>query len=582
MQDSKTTKYCSVLALYGKGVVRGFAIGQAMVIGGAKVDIAHYRIPEEEIEKECQRLEYACLQVHRELQDILKQLPQDAPKEIAPLLTVHSLLLQDPMLLDETKAIIKERQYNAEWALKTQETLIAEKFSQMSDEYLSERISDIQQVVHRVILFLTNKSSTINPELFDEIRHPILVARDISPADMIRLKDHDFSAFLTALGGATSHTAIVARSMNIPAVVGMGEVQSLISDRDVLIVDGQKGLVIVNPTEEILALYRHKKEAYDLQRRGLMAQKGAAITLDHQPIHLYANIEEPKEVDFAIEMGAEGIGLFRTEFLFMGRSELPSEDEQFEAYRYVLERMGPERSVTIRTLDLGQDKNLDKSVSDDSDANALGMRAIRYCLARPEMFTKQLRALYRASVYGNLRVMFPMISHITEVHAIVALLKEVRVRLQDEGVAFKKFQIGAMVEVPAIALAINSFLKQLDFGSIGTNDLIQYTMAIDRCDSQLASLYDPLHPGVLKLMWQTILAGERFSKPISVCGEMAGDPKYTKLLLGMGLKHFSMHANSFPEVRAIIQQSHTQHIRDIISNPLHDGEFIDLVQLGIA
>lgn len=570
----------STLILFGKGVVRGFAIGRAIVMADEHTEVTHYHIDESEVEAECLRLEQACQQVHDEFQSLLQEIPPDAPKEIAPLLKVHSLLLQDPLLLDASKQIIIQRRYNAPWALRTQEFIIREKFASIADDYMRERIADVQQVVQRILNALNQGGRALNMKL-ELTKGNILVAHDIAPADMLPCRELGFSAFLTTVGGATSHTAIVARSMDIPAVVGIPDLHHLVHQQDLLIVDGEQGVLIINPTEAILTHYQHKQAQYHHQRQLIMSSKGVAKTLDNHKIALYANIEYPEEVDQALEMGAEGIGLFRSEFLFMGRDKLPSEQEQYEAYRYVLEKMGNDRPVTIRTLDLGQDKLLDDQRDGADSHTALGLRAIRYCLAHPELFLLQLKALYRAALHGQLKVMLPMISHIHELQAVEGLLKEARHQLVEAGCEFGLFELGAMVEVPATALAINSFLKRVAFASIGTNDLIQYTMAIDRGNSHLSNLYDPLHPGVLKLIWQTILAGQRFGKPVSVCGEMAGDTRYTRLLLGMGLRYFSMHPSSIPEVRQIIQQSHTETIHQLIVNDLHDSQFLDLEALGI-
>ncbi len=414
-----------------------------------------------------------------------------------------------------------------------------------------------------------------------DINSLIVVAHDISPADMLKLRGGRFAAFVTDLGGPTSHTAIVARSMNVPAVVGLGNVRSLVRDRDMMIVDGEKGLVYVNPTPEILQFYQQKQEAFVRERAELILSKDEpAITLDGKRIGLQANIELPHEVSQALEMGADGIGLFRSEFLFMGRQILPTEEEQFQAYAHVLRAM-PDKPVTIRTLDLGSDKTLDGEATVAVNP-ALGLRAVRYCLSRPDLFATQLRALLRASVHGRLRILIPMLSHMHELLAVREAIESAKKELDRAGMSYSdNIELGAMVEIPAIAIAIEPFLKSLDFVSIGTNDLIQYTLAIDRVDNEVSDLYDPLHPAVLRLISQTIQAGERAGKSVSICGEMAGDDRYTKLLLGLGLNEFSMHPQQLLDVKKLVRTSHTNALRSKIATALNRAESLDLNSLGI-
>jgi len=390
------------------------------------------------------------------------------------------------------------------------------------------------------------------------------------------LRGARFAAFVTDLGGATSHTAIVARSMNVPAVVGLGNIRSLVRDKDMLIVDGEAGLVIVNPSPLILYEYQQKQDAYIRERAELIIHKDEpAITLDGKKIKLEANIELPHEADEVMHLGADGIGLFRSEFLFMGRETLPDEEEQYEAYSYVLKTMQG-KPVTIRTLDIGSDKTLDGEATVAANP-ALGLRAIRYCLSRPEMFQTQLRALLRASVHGKLRILIPMLSHMHELHSVKQAIEFAKNQLAEEGHAYAdNIELGAMVEIPAIAIAIEPFLKHLDFVSIGTNDLIQYTLAIDRVDNEVSDLYDPMHPAVLRLISQTIQAGERAGKEVAVCGEMAGESRYTRLLLGLGLTEFSMHPQQLLDVKKIVRTSHTNALRSKIATALNHAEYIDL------
>jgi len=577
------TRQSTVFTLQGKGVVRGFAIGRAVVMGAATLEVSHYRIASEDVPAECARLDHALKIVYDMLQHTIDTLPADAPKELVPLLTVHSLLVSDPELAAQTKELIASRQYNAEWALSTQGQIVAEQFAVMDDDYIRERVADIHQVIERVIRILAGSGELMLPDMSSEmdINSLIVVAHDISPGDMLKLRGGRFAAFVTDLGGPTSHTAIVARSMNVPAVVGLGNVRSLVHDRDMLIVDGENGLVYVNPTLEILTFYQRKQEAFIQERAELILSKDEpAITLDGKRIRLEANIELPHEVSQALDMGADGIGLFRSEFLFMGRQILPTEEEQFEAYAHVLRAM-PDKPVTIRTLDLGSDKTLDGEATVAVNP-ALGLRAVRYCLSRPDLFATQLRALLRASVHGRLRILIPMLSHMHELHAVRDAIDSAKKELDAAGMQYSdNIELGAMVEIPAIAIAIEPFLKSLDFVSIGTNDLIQYTLAIDRVDNEVSDLYDPLHPAVLRLISQTIQAGERVGKSVAICGEMAGDARYTKLLLGLGLNEFSMHPQQLLDVKKLVRTSHTNALRTKIATALNRAESIDLNSLGI-
>lgn len=566
----------------GQSVVGGYAIGKAAVMGAAALEVPHYSIPANAIRAECERLERAIAKARADLLVLTQQLPSDAPREIAPLLEVHRLLLEDPLLSEKSNELIKERLYNAEWALTTQGQVLIAQFEQMEDAYLRERSADIRQVMERVLLILTGQSIQSNE--FALTTSPtdaglIVVARDISPADMLRLRKGRFAAFLTDLGGPTSHTAIVARSMNIPAVVGLEGLRRLVRDNDMLVVDGFKGVVIINPSEQVLQQYR-QLQAQHLQQREQLSQlrDTPAVTLDGIPVSLEANIELPHEAQDAYEAGADGIGLFRSEFLFMGRSDLPSEDEQYEAYSAVIKTMQG-RPVTIRTLDIGADKTLDGEQTVATNP-ALGLRAIRYCLANPTLFQTQLRALLRASQYGLVRILIPMISTMEEVHAVRFALDQAEQSLLADGVihAFQ-IELGAMVEVPAIAIAIEPFVKNLDFLSIGTNDLIQYVMAVDRTDAEVADLYDPTHPAVLRLISHTINQAQNYGKPVSVCGEMAGDVRLTRMLLGLGLKNFSMPATQIPTIKQEILSSHSAALRLKVASALNRADRIDLLKL---
>jgi len=571
---------CAMLCAHGQGVVKGYAIGRAAVMSAAALEVAHYLISPEDVAHECERLENAMNTARRELDALACTLPEDAPRELGPLLNVHSMLLGDPMLLQQTCELITERHYNAEWALTSQGQFLVEQFSLMDDEYLRERGADIRQVIERVLRVMAG-SPALLPSLTaaDPDDSLIVVARDISPADMLRLRGARFAAFLTDLGGPTSHTAIVARSMNVPAIVGLGHLRGLVRDGDILVADGFNGVVLVNPSPRVLHEYKARQAEYARERAELALLRDApAETLDGITIKLEANIELPEEAQAAMEAGADGIGLFRSEFLFMGRPDLPGEDEQFEAYASVVKTMQG-RPVTIRTLDLGSDKTLDGDVTVATNP-ALGLRAIRYCLANPEMFATQLRALLRASVYGHVRILIPMISHMHEVHATRLALESACRDLDARGATYaRNYSLGAMVEIPAIAIAIEPFVEALDFLSIGTNDLIQYTLAVDRGDTDVADLYDPMHPAVLRLIAHTINAGERAGKPVAVCGEIAGDSRVTRMLLGLGLTEFSMHPQQLLDVKKEVRQAHSNALRLKVASALNRAERIDLAAL---
>lgn len=581
VSDLEPPAFSSTLCLYGQGVVKGYAIGRAVVMSAAALEVAHYRVAPEDIAAESERLICAIAAARDDLVAMAASLPEDSPRELAALLNVHSMLLDDPMLISQVCSVIAERQYNAEWALTTQGQLLAEQFSMMEDEYLRERGADIRQVIERVLRVLSGSTNWL-PDLdtVDSEDSLIVVARDISPPDMMRLRGGRFGAFLTDLGGPTSHTAIVARSMNVPAVVGMGHVRNLVRDGDQLIVDGFNGVVLINPSEQILREYQSRQAAYRDERAELaMLRDAPAVTLDGITIRLEANIELPEEAVAALAAGADGIGLFRSEFLFMGRPSLPTEDEQYEAYSSVVRTMAG-RPVTIRTLDLGADKTLDGEVTVAANP-ALGLRAIRYCLANPDIFNTQLRALLRACVHGEIRILIPMISHMHEIVAVRQAIERACTDLDASGVPYaRNIQLGAMVEIPAMAIAIEPFAEQLDFLSIGTNDLIQYVLAIDRGDKDVSDLYDPMHPAVLRLIAHTINAGERVGKPVSVCGEMAGDARVTRMLLGLGLTGFSMHPQQILDVKKEIRQAHSNALRVKVASALNRAERIDLAALS--
>lgn len=534
--------------LHGIPVSRGIAIGRAHLLTPAALDVKHYLVPEEQVEAEVQRLQDAIAAVHHNLQELWTGLPKDAPTELGAFIDVHALILSDPMISEAPKGIIRSRHYNAEWALVTQIDELSAQFDEIEDAYLRERKYDIQQVAERVLKVLTGTALSVAPVFTDEDQPPpqmIVVAHDISPADMLAFRDRSFIGFVTDVGGQNSHTAIVARSLDIPAVVGMDQASRLVEQDDWLIVDGDAGVVICNPSQLVLEQYRARQITMAKARKRLLKlKKTPAITRDGTTITLLANIELPDDCPAALEAGANGVGLFRSEFLFMGRGaqalRIPDEEEQFEQYRKAVLAMKG-RPVTIRTLDVGADKPLDQT--DHTALNpALGLRAIRYCLAEPQMFLVQLRAILRASAFGKVRILIPMLAHAFEIDQTLGMIEQAKAQLRDEKIRFDEgIEVGAMIEIPAAALALPLFVRRMDFLSIGTNDLIQYLLAIDRVDYEVAHLYNPLHPAVLQLIASTIATGHKAGLDVAVCGEMAGDVKLTRLLLGMGLREFSMH-----------------------------------------
>jgi phosphotransferase system enzyme I (PtsI) len=543
-------------SLHGIPVSRGIAIGRAYLIAPAALDVDHYLVEPPQIEGEIERFRAALVAVQNELDRLSEDLSADAPSEVGAFINVHSMILKDAMLVQETMDLIRTRRYNVEWALTEQLERLSRHFDDIEDEYLRERKADVQQVVERILKALAGAPSAAalvdgaNGGTADDM---IVVAHDISPADMLQFKTQTFQGFVTDLGGRTSHTAIVARSLGIPAAVGVQHASALIRQDDLIIVDGDQGIVIVDPAPIVLEEYSYRQSEKLLEQKKLQRLKFTPTqTLCGTKISLLANIELPEDARAAVEAGAVGVGLFRTEFLFMNHKDrLPEEDEQFEAYKRAVELMGG-LPVTIRTIDVGADKPLDAiGEGYESAPNpALGLRAIRWSLSEPQMFLTQLRAILRASAFGQVRILVPMLAHAQEIDQTLDLIREAKRQLDDAGMAYDPgVRIGAMIEIPAAAIALPLFLKRVDFLSIGTNDLIQYTLAIDRADNAVAHLYDPLHPAVLHLIAFTLREAKRAGMSVSVCGEMAGDPQLTRLLLGMGLTEFSMHPSQLLVVK---------------------------------
>ena len=576
--------------VFGMAVSRGVAIGRAVLIASSRVDVAHYFVTADAVDDEIVRLKQARDAVVDELTTLQRELPADAPHELNALLDVHVMVLHDEALVDATQVWIQERRYNAEWALSAQLEVLARQFDEMEDAYLRERKADVEQVVERMLrrLRLDAADAPVDVTLAQRAAQGacdadplVLVANDVAPADMMQFKGSVFTGFVTDVGGRTSHTAIVARSLDIPAVVGAREASRLIRQDDWVIIDGDAGVVIVDPSPIVLEEYRFRQRQSDLERARLNRLRHTpAVTLDGQPVELLANIELPGDAQAALAAGAVGVGLFRSEFLFMNRNgNLPDEEEQFEAYRTAVVAMQG-LPVTIRTVDIGADKPMERpNASDqrhDSGLNpALGLRAIRWSLSEPGMFRQQLRAILRAAVFGRVRILIPMLAHLSEVRAVAEALNRARQQLDNAGRPYGAVELGAMVEVPAAAIAIDSFLPHFDFVSVGTNDLIQYTLAIDRADEAVAHLYDPWHPAVLHLLRQTIASAQARGKHVSVCGEMAGDTAFTDLLLAMGLRSFSMHPARVASVKQRVLRADTRLLMPLLNAAMvaaHPGE----------
>jgi phosphoenolpyruvate-protein phosphotransferase (PTS system enzyme I) len=577
----------SSFSIHGVGVSSGIAIGRAHLVSNALLEVVHYQLPEHLVEEEIIRFEQAIQSVKYDLEFIRAQLPKNAPTELDAFISTHLAMLNDKSLSEMPKELIRSEQCNAEWAVKQQMDNIVEQFEAIEDEYLRERKHDVVQVVERIIKVLLGHPN-LTPDQSKEIQEresaTILVAHDISPADAIQFKQHQFAAFITDVGGVTSHTAILARSLNIPSIVALQRARDLISDGEIIIVDGSLGVVIVNPSKEILAEYELKQDQWQLEKQKLQLIKSTkAVTMDGTAIELLANIEVPDDVVSAKAAGATGIGLYRTEFLFMNRREMPDEEEQFLAYKQVTVAMG-DLPVTIRTLDLGADKQMNPDSVSDCANPALGLRAVRFCLAEPQIFHVQFRALLRASHYGNIKILIPMLSNLTELRQSKLLLERAKQSLRDEQIPFNEhIPVGGMIEVPAAAICADAFANELDFLSIGTNDLIQYTLAIDRTDDTVAHLYNPIHPSVLKLIHLTIQAGQKAGKAVSVCGEMAGDIKLTRLLIGMGMRQLSMHPSHILSVKQQILHSQmtllNKQVKKLLS--LRDFEKIESLVMDL-
>ncbi len=550
--------------VHGIGVSGGIAIGHAHLVSHAKLEVAHYVLPPHQVAEESARFDDAIRRVRAELEELRDNVPATAPPEFCAFINLHLMILGDSTLSAVPRQIIETEHCNAEWALKVQMDALLAQFDEIDDGYMRERKGDVIQVVERVMRALSGQPGYIPPPPSADSEHNlILIARDLSPADVVQFKQHQFASFITDLGGTTSHTAVVARSLAIPSIVALHSARKLIRENELVIVDGTQGVVMVDPDQQVLAEYQLRQHQFELERRKLRRLRDTrAATLDGVVVDLQANIELPRDVVQARENGATGIGLFRSEFLFLNRDGLPDEDEQFEAYRKVAADMDG-MPVTIRTYDLGADKPANGGEPCATNP-ALGLRAIRLCLTEPQRFITQLRAMLRASHYGKINILIPMLATAAEADQALALIRRARQGLDEEGVPYDRgVKVGGMIEVPAAALALGMFVRKLDFLSIGTNDLIQYTLAIDRTDDTVAHLYDPLHPAILSLIADIIRTADRAGVPIALCGEMAGDVSLTRLLLAFGLRQYSMHAAHLLDVKQVILKSNLTQLKPL-------------------
>ena len=545
-----------VLIISGIGVSRGIAIGNVHVLNRGAPEVFERKLEEHEIESEIERFQGAVDEARNHLRGIRNIIPEDAPKDVATFIDSHILMVKDSMLRKVPIEIIQEQQCNAEWALKQQRDKLVSVFEQMEDDYLRTRINDVEHVINLIQQILKDQQYTTQINL-QPLKGNIIVADDLTPADTVVMQSQNIAGFITELGGPLSHTAILARSLAIPAVVGIQSARSLLQQKEQIVIDGGSGMILAGVDKNtIKTIDKGQREQKEARRKLASLRDVSAKTRDGQRISLQANIELAEDISVLKQSGADGVGLYRTEFLYIDRDKPADETEQLSAYRKVIRALKG-KPLTIRTLDLGAEKEFDPDYQGPLTQNpALGLRAIRRSLKDTDLFKQQLRAILRASASGSVKILLPMLTSHTELVQSLAILDQAKRELKSEDREFDPdIPVGAMIEVPAAAISANIFAKQLDFLSIGTNDLIQYTLAIDRIDDQVNYLYDPLHPSVLKLISLTLQAGRRAKIPVAMCGEMAGDPRYTRLLLGMGLQEFSAHPSNLLEIKQIINRS---------------------------
>ena len=564
-----------MMVLHGYAAGKGIAIGRAHLVVRGISELPQYHLPESELAGEVARFDAAVKATRKQLEQLRSAIPENAPAELGAFISLHLMLLGDVTLSREPADILQEQAINAEWALKIQTDRLSQQFDEIDDEYLRQRKQDMLQVVERIQKNLAGQSTELNLDanLLDDT---ILIAHDLSAADTLFFKDQRIEGFVTDIGGPTSHTAILGRSLNIPSVIGVGNARQLISEHEWVIVDGIQGVLIIDPDELVLAEYRLRLKHYRSRLRALnKIKKTAAATLDGEEIELFANIESADDVKALHNIGADGVGLLRTEFVYLNRDSLPEEDELYQLYSDIAKKLKG-KPLTIRTVDLGVDKNprwFGTGGTPNGSLNpALGLTGIRLCHAEPVMFRTQMRAVLRAAVHGKLRIMFPMISSLSELKQSLTHLDTARKQLAERQEAFGELEVGCMIEIPSAALTVSSLLKWVDFVSVGTNDLIQYTLSVDRSDDAVSYLYQPAHPAIIRLLAHIIRTTNRMGKGVSVCGEMAGDTKYTRMLLGLGLRKFSMNINNLLDVKDVVLHSHTERLENEMAKLLRNED----------
>ena len=556
------------ITLHGVAAGKGIAIGRAHLVVRGIDQVPQYDLNSDELMAEISRFEAAIKVTRRQLEQIRSTIPENAPTELGAFISLHLMLLTDVTLSREPIDIINEQHINAEWALKIQSDRLSQQFDAINDEYLRQRKQDMLQVVERIHNNLIGLGNELNLDV-NLLEDTILIAHDLSPADTVQLKEQRVIAFVTDAGGPTSHTAILGRSLDIPSVIGVRNARALISEHEWVIVDGINGVLIINPDDLVLAEYRRRMREYRNKKRELNKLKNtAATTQDGTQIELVANIESAEDIKAVHKFGADGVGLFRSEYLYLNRDTLPDEEEQYQVYSDIIKKLKG-KPLTIRTVDLGVDKNPrwfgQNSTPNNSLNPALGLTGIRLCLAEPVMFRTQMRAILRAAALGSVNMMWPMIASVAEIKQCLIHLDTARRQLEERGIAFGNVRIGCMIEIPSAALTVSTLLRHLDFISIGTNDLIQYTLSVDRSDDMVGYLYQPAHPAILRLLSHIIRTANRMNKQVSICGEMAGDITFTRLLLGMGLRRFSMNTNNMLAVKdAIIHSNINDLEQDIL------------------
>ena len=560
----------------GIGVSKGIAIGEAYLIARETIDVTKQTLPASELKAEIRRFKKALKLADSQLHDIKKKIAKNTADDILVFIDTHLLMLEDPAFDEGTIANIKRLSCNAEWALQIQGERLVQVFDEMEDPYLRTRKDDVLHVVKRIQTALLGQSEDSENLSY---RGKIIVADDLTPADTIMMQHQKIAGFITEFGGPLSHTAILARNLGIPAIVGLHHARSLIHRGETLVIDGLAGTVINSPDKKSLKYYRAVRRN-EIAKRSLLNELSGkpAITLDGKQITLHGNIDKPADIRTIKKYDDTGVGLYRTEMLFIELNQWPDQQTHLKTYKRAVKALNG-NPLTIRTMDLGADKEIQDTIDHGPMAHnpAMGLRAIRRCLKEPQDFMPQLLAILRASAFGPVRIMIPMLTSTSELDQVLKLIEDAKEFLKKKNIAFdKKIPVGAMIEVPAAALAADAFASKLDFLSIGTNDLIQYTLAIDRIDDEVNYLFNPLHPAVLKLIQMTIDAGKEAGIPVSMCGEMASDTSYTRLLLGMGLEYFSVQANALLEVKHIIVNSKIENLQDEVKEimQIHDADEI--------